>query len=57
MSHFKEQPLNIKNKEFYKSGKATLVKVTPIKHINDLIFLPPLVYSSLKVFYLSVFTK
>lgn len=37
------------NKEFYRTGKVTLVKVTPIKFISDV------VYSLLMVLNLSVF--
>ena len=46
--------LNIVNKEFYRSGRALLVNVTPIKHISNLMFVWPLLYSPLKVLYLSV---
>lgn len=46
--------LNIVNKEFYRSGRALLVNVTPIKYISNLMFVWPLLYSPLKVLYLSV---
>lgn len=42
------------NKEFYRSGKAMFVKVTPIKHISVLVFIWLLVYSSPKALYSSV---